>query len=62
LYFLFENPFLTIPEIKNKLNCHYPKAKYNVEILLKAGIIEEVHREKGERLFVANEIVQILEL
>ncbi len=62
LEFLFENPFITIPEIKDRLGCHYPKAKYNIEILVKAGILKEVIREKGERLFIAEEINQILEM
>ena len=59
---LFENPFLTISEAKEKLNCHYPKAKYNIEKLLSAGIIKEIKREKGGRLFVAEEIQEILEV
>ncbi len=62
LGYLFENPFITIPEVKRRLHCHYPKAKYNIEILLSAGIIEEIHREKGERLFVAKEIKDILDV
>ncbi len=62
LDYLFENPFLTIPEVKERLKCHYSKAKYNVEILLSAEIISEVERQKGARLFIANEILEILEL
>ncbi len=62
LEYLFENPFITIPEVRNRLGCHYPKAKYNVEILVKAGILREIEREKGEKLFIADEINQILEM
>jgi len=62
LDYLFENPFITIPDVREKLNCYYPKAKYNVEILLEVGIIEEVKRDKGERLFVAREIKEILDV
>ena len=61
LEFLFENPVITIPETAKKLNCHYPKAKYNIEILIKAGILEEIPREKGEKLFTATEIRKVLE-
>ena len=62
LDFLFENPFITIPEVKERINSHYSKAKYNIEILLRLGIIEEIKRDKGERLFVAREIIEVLEL
>jgi Fic family protein len=60
--FLFENPYITIPEIKERIKSHYAKAKYNVEILLEAGIIEEVPRKAGVKLFVAKEIKEILEV
>ncbi len=62
LEYLFENPFITIPEVRNRLGCHYPKAKYNIEILVKAGILREIEREKGEKLFIADKINQILEM
>jgi len=62
LDFLFENPYITISDVKKRLDCHYPKAKYNIEIILEMGIIEEVQREKGERLFVAKEIKEILDI
>ncbi len=60
--FLFENPYITISQISKRLKCYYPKAKYNVEILLDAGIIEETPWNKKEKLFVAKEIKSILDV
>jgi Fic family protein len=60
LEFLFENPVVTIPMLQKKLNCHYPKAQYNVEILMDAGILKTLDKTSGEKRFVAMEILGIL--
>lgn len=59
---LFVNPYITIPEASNVLNCHYPTAKNNIDILIEKGILKEVAKRGRERLFSAPEIMDVLEV
>ena len=57
---LFEIPFITIPIAKTILGVSYPGAKYNVEKLVKAGILKQINDTSYNRLFVAKEILDII--
>jgi len=61
LDFLFENPYIRITTVKQKLKCHYPKAKYNVDILVKTGILKEITTKGKERIFLAPVIKDIID-
>lgn len=58
---LFENPYISITDVSRRLKTYYPKAKYNVEILIDAEIIEEIKSDRREKIFVSKVIKDILE-
>jgi len=61
LDYLFENPYIKVSEVQKRLGCHYPKAKYNVDILIKAGILQQRKGRQRGKIFFAQKIKEILE-
>ncbi len=58
---LIENPFVTIPYVRNKLSTSYPGAKNIVQRLMEIGILEETTVKHKSKVFVAREIFNVLE-
>jgi Fic family protein len=57
---LFAYPALTIARARNILDVTYRSAQLNVEKLEKAGILKEHNGRKRNRVYVANEILDII--
>ena len=58
---LFDRPYLTFSSAKAALNVTFRSAQLNVLKLVAAGILKEVPGRKYGRIFIAREIVDILE-
>jgi Fic family protein len=58
---LFHQPYLTFGRAKSVLNVTFRSSQLNVEKLMKAGILQEISGRKYGRIFVAREILDILE-
>lgn len=58
---LFDRPYLTFSSAKAVLNVTFRSAQLNVLKLVAAGILKEVPGRKYGRIFIAREIVDILE-
>lgn len=59
---LFDNPYITIPHAVDALNVSYPTAQRAIENhLVKAGILKEVTGRRRNRLFVAQEILDLFD-
>ena len=56
----FEFPMMTIPEAARILGVTYHSAQNNIEKLIEAGILAELNDGKRPKLFVADEIYQII--
>ena len=57
---LFMNPFVSLPGMSDYLNITWPTAKASVERLLKLGIVKEVSGRKRNRIYCAQELLNIL--
>jgi Fic family protein len=60
LDYLFQKPFLNIPEIKKLLKSEYQTAKRAVLELVKYEILEEVESKQTAQLYRATKIMDIL--
>jgi Fic family protein len=58
---LFTHPFITIPNAARFLEQTYPAAQNNVEKLVEAGILKERAATTNPKVFVANEILRLLD-
>lgn len=58
---LFTHPFITIPNAAQFLNQTYPAAANNVDKLVEAGIIQEKVGSSNPKVFVASEILALLD-
>ena len=58
---LFTYPAISISSAASRLKVTYTSAQLNMEKLVNSGIVNEVTRRKRNRIFVATEIVKILE-
>jgi Fic family protein len=57
---LFSTPVLTIPMAAGRLKVTYASAQFNVEKLIKRGILKEVTGNRRNRVYIAREILQII--
>ncbi len=57
---LFSTPALTVPTAAARLKITYASAQLNIDKLVKAEILREVTGNRGNRVYVAPEIVQII--
>lgn len=57
---LFLNPFVSLPGISNYLKITWPTAKAAVERLVKLEIVKEVSGRKRNRIYCAEELLNIL--
>jgi len=57
---MFIKPIVSITEVKTDLGLSYPGAQYNVEKLVKAGILSQLGDAKYEKFYVAADILDIL--
>lgn len=58
---LFTHPFITIPNAARFLDQTYPAAANNVEKLVEAGILTERSGTSNPKVFVADEILRLLD-
>jgi Fic family protein len=58
---LFTHPFITIPSAARYLDQTYPAAQNNVEKLVDAGILKERSGTSNPKVFVADEILRLLD-
>jgi Fic family protein len=58
---LFESPALTIAQAADFLKMTYPAARQNIEKLETAGILREVTGKARDRVYMATEIIRLLE-
>lgn len=58
---LFDTPIITIPEAQRILDVTYSSARNNVEKLVGAGILRQVGEGSYGKVFLADEILQIVE-
>lgn len=58
---LFSNPVLSPTSMKNTLNLTYVSIQKNIEKLVEVGILREVTGRKRGRIYVAQQIIDILE-
>lgn len=58
---LFDAPIITIPEAQGFLDVTYSSARNNVEKLVGAGILRQVGEGSYGKVFLADEILQIIE-
>ena len=58
---LFDAPIITIPEAQRILGVTYSSARNNVEKLVGAGILRQVGEGSYGKVFLADEILQIIE-
>jgi Fic family protein len=59
--FLFHWPIVSVPDVAKKLDMSYPGAQKIVEKLAGSDILEEVTGRRRNRLYIAKEIIKILE-
>jgi len=57
---LFLNPFVSLPGISDFLKITWPTAKASVERLVKLGVLKEVSGRKRNRVYCAEELLNIL--
>lgn len=58
---LFISPVITVNFVAEKLSITFPAATKAINVLEKEGILREVTGKKRNRIYVANEIIKILE-
>jgi Fic family protein len=58
---LFAFPALTISHARKELDVTYPSAKRNMQKLVEAGILEAVNGRRRNRVYIAPEIISIIE-
>jgi Fic family protein len=58
---VFTHPFITIPNAANFLDQTYPAAQNNVEKLVEAGILREMAATSNPKVFMADEILRLLD-
>ena len=58
---LFKNPVVSPTSTKSVLNLTYVSVQKNIEKLVEAGILREVTGRKRDRIYVAQQIIDILE-
>ena len=59
---LFENPYITITQAKERLQVSFPTAKRLIETLNSYGITREISTEYKSRIYVAEEIRRAIDL
>ena len=59
---LFNNPMVTISRAAGFLDVTYHAAQGNIERLVQAGILREVTSRKRDRVYVAEELMKIVEV
>jgi len=57
---LIERPVLTIPYLSKQLNITYMTASNNIDKLFKAGILKEITGAKRNKIFVAEEVLEVI--
>ena len=58
---LFASPFITASRAAAALGLTYPAAQYNIQKLIEAGILREMTGKTTNRIYVADEILQLLD-
>jgi Fic family protein len=58
---ILERPFLTIPSSKETTNASFKSTSRQVALLVKLGILREVTGKKRNRVFVADNVLRLLE-
>lgn len=58
--YLFQQPAVSIPKLREYLGVSYPAAKANVDLLMRENILTEVEGSDNPRLFFAREIITII--
>lgn len=58
---VFLNPYITIPRARDKLRVSYPTAQAAVNKLVKAGILKELTTRHRNRIYFAQELLQLVE-
>jgi DNA-binding MarR family transcriptional regulator len=58
--YLFQQPAVSIPKLREHLGVSYPAAKANVELLIREKILTEVAGSDNPRLFFARDIISII--
>ncbi len=59
---LLDRPIVSIPQVAEQLDVTYPTARQHVQRLVKAGILELVHGTANPKVFVAREILSLLNI
>lgn len=59
--FIFMTPYFNLNQAQNALNSSYNTAKKAVSILAELGLVEEVTGQARNRIYVARELLQLLE-
>jgi len=59
---LFMNPYITVNEAKEVLGVTYPTAKRRIDEFMKLGILREFEYALRDRIFVAKDILRIIDL
>ncbi len=59
---LFVNPYITITNAKKLLKVTYPTAKRLIKILIELEILTSVSKQERNKIFVAHEILKIIEV
>lgn len=57
---LFLNPYVSLPGVSKYLNITWPTAKVSVERLVRLGILNEVSGRKRNRIYCAQELLNVL--
>lgn len=58
---LFANPYLTVTEAAERIGMSYGAANNAVERLVDDGVLEQMNERKKNRVFVAREVMEIIE-
>jgi DNA-binding MarR family transcriptional regulator len=58
--YLFQQPAISIPKLREQLGVSYPTAKSNVDLLVREKILTEVAGSDNPRLFFARDIISII--
>lgn len=59
---LFINPYITITQAEKILEVTYPTAKRLIEILIRLEILSSVGKQERNKIFVAHEILRIIDV
>ncbi len=59
---LFKNPFITINEVKDKLEITYKSAQNLISILEEENIVKEITGKDRNKIYLAREILNILKI